>query len=391
VSASTSAAGRARWNVTLVFLLTGVVFTTWAARIPAVKANLGLSDAQLAVAFIVLNGGAIAGLQAGAILVARFGSRASLLLALPAFAAMLVVVALAVDLLTLAVALAVSALANSVVDVAMNEQGFGLENRHGRPLLSGMHAMQPLGGIIGGGLAAVAARAELPLVAHFGGVALIAALAGAFAASRLLPHAALHLEEVPVAKRALPGRWTHPLVLLGAVSFIVILAEGATMDWTAVLLHESPGASPAAAAAAVTVFLTALTGGRLLGDRLVEQLGPVAVFRVAALAAGGGLGAGLLVATPAAAFAGIALLGLGLAPLFPMVVRAAASGGLPVAVAVARVSMIGYAGSLVGPAAIGLLAHRFGLTSALLLPAVAIVLAGLAGGSVRGDRRIRQR
>jgi hypothetical protein len=40
---------------------------------------------------------------------------------------------------------------------------------------------------------------------------------------------------------------THPLVLLGALSFIVILAEGAAMDWTAVLLHESVGASPAAA------------------------------------------------------------------------------------------------------------------------------------------------
>jgi fucose permease len=137
--------------------------------------------------------------------------------------------------------------------------------------------------------------------------------------------------------------------------------------------------------------LTALTGGRLLSDRLVERLGPVAVFRTAAMVAGGGLGAGLLFATPAAAFGGIALLGLGLAPLFPMVVRAAASRGLPVAVAVARVSMVGYAGSLVGPAAIGLLAHRFGLASALFLPAVAIIVAGLAGRSVRGDWRLTQR
>ncbi len=55
----------ARWGTSLAFLLTGFVFATWAARIPALKANLGLTDSQLSIALIGLNAGAVAGLQLG--------------------------------------------------------------------------------------------------------------------------------------------------------------------------------------------------------------------------------------------------------------------------------------------------------------------------------------
>jgi MFS family permease len=76
----------ARLATSAVFLLTGFVFASWAARIPALKAQLGVSDGQLAIAFIVLDAGAVVGLQLGAVVVTRLGSRRVLLVALPAFA-----------------------------------------------------------------------------------------------------------------------------------------------------------------------------------------------------------------------------------------------------------------------------------------------------------------
>jgi hypothetical protein len=74
----------------LAFGLVGAVYFTWAARLPAVKADLGLSDGQLAVALIGLEVGALVGLQIGGVLVPRTGSRAALTVSLPLLAALLV-------------------------------------------------------------------------------------------------------------------------------------------------------------------------------------------------------------------------------------------------------------------------------------------------------------
>jgi MFS family permease len=112
---------RARLGSAIAFLLTGLVFSTWAARIPALKAELSLNDGQLAVAFLGLNAGAVLGLQLGAVVVMRLGSRRALLVGLPLFAGLLLPIAYAPNLPVLAVAVGLSAAANSVVDVAMND------------------------------------------------------------------------------------------------------------------------------------------------------------------------------------------------------------------------------------------------------------------------------
>ena len=67
----------ARLGVAAAFLLVGTLGATWAARVPAVKDDLGLSTGQLAVAFTGLEAGALLGLQLGGALVPRSGSRAS--------------------------------------------------------------------------------------------------------------------------------------------------------------------------------------------------------------------------------------------------------------------------------------------------------------------------
>src|SRR3954462_10149188 len=113
----------------VVFFVTGGVFASGGARSPAVKEGLGLSAGQLALAILGIEGGAVLGLPLGGALVARLGSRTSLRIALPAYAAGMVAIAFAAGLAALAAALALTAAANSVLDVAMNAQGVELERR----------------------------------------------------------------------------------------------------------------------------------------------------------------------------------------------------------------------------------------------------------------------
>jgi len=372
-----------------VFLLTGFVFASWAARIPAVKAQIGVSDGQLAIAFITLDAGAVAGLQLGAVVVTRLGSRRVLLVALPAFAALLLPIGYAWNLVALALAAGLSAAANSVVDVAMNDQGVGVQHAYGRSLLSGMHAMHSLGGVLGAALGATAAHLQLNVTSHFTIVA-VAVVAAALPVTRaLLPPQELHGHHAQAAKSTpLLAGWTGRLVIIGVVAFVFAFGESVGLNWSAVLLADHRGASPAVAAIGLAVFLAAVTLGRLLGDRIVDRLGPVRVFAAGALLAGFGLTTGLLLGSAAAAVGGLALLGLGLATLLPISISAAgAIGSVPVPVAVARVSTLGYLGSFTAPALIGYLASQSTLPTALLLPAFAVAVTAIAAPVMRPPRR----
>ncbi|GAB2648415.1 MFS transporter [Kribbella swartbergensis] len=383
----------AKLGTAAMFLLTGLVFATWAARIPARRAELGLSESGLAVAFVGLNAGAVIGLQVGAVVVSRWGSRRTLTVALPAFALSLVPIAWAPGIVSLTVTLALSAVFNSIVDVAINEQGVGLQQSSGRSLLSRLHAMHSLGGVVGGVAAGAAAAVGITVAAHFLIIALLAALAGVVASRRLLPTDDLHGPGASAAPRpSLLTGWYGRLLLLGVLAFVFTLAEGGALDWAAVLLHDNLGSSAAVAAVGVATFQGALTVGRFIGDRLVDRLGPVTVFGAGALIAGGGMTGGLLLASPWTALVGLAALGLGLANLLPISITAAgAQARLPVAVAVARVSALGYLGSFTGPVLIGATSQVADLRIALVVPALAVAATAIAARAVQPPQHTASR
>jgi hypothetical protein len=362
-------------------MLTGFVFATFASRVPAVKENLGITDGQLAVGFVGLNAGAILGLQLGGILVPLTGSRPALVVTLLAFAGALLAPALAPSLFALVGALFLLAVFNSVVDVAMNAQGVTVQRLMGRPVLSGMHAMHSLGGVLGAGGGTLAARLDAAPPVHFLVAGTMAAVACIAVSPLLLPSRAdardgswgATLGAAAGVSGWLRG-WSLPVAVLGVLAFCFTLAEGAALDWSAVYVSDSLGASAALGAVGLGVFLGAVTLGRLVGDRIVPRFGPVRVFRAGALAAGMGFGGALLVNTPLAGLVGLGLLGAGIANALPLAISAGgnAPGEAP-ATAAARVSTLAYLGSFVGPVLIGSLASLSSLPFALGLPALLVL------------------
>jgi len=178
--------------------------------------------------------------------------------------------------------------------------------------------------------------------------------------------------------------WSLPLAVLGALAFCFTLAEGSALDWSAVYVSDSLGASAALGAVGLGVFLGAVTLGRLIGDRLVSRFGAVRVFSVGAVVAGAGFGASLLVGTPFAGLVGLGLLGAGIANALPLAIAAGgnAPGEAP-ATAAARVSTLAYLGSFVGPVLIGGLATLWSLPVALALPAALVLATAFGAKAVR--------
>jgi MFS family permease len=189
---------------------------------------------------------------------------------------------------------------------------------------------------------------------------------------------------------SIPVHWTVPLVLLGVIAFCSFVGEGSASDWSAVYMTQELGSSPALGAVAFAAFAVTMAIARFAVDPLRGRLGNVVLVRGGSLIAAAGLGFALLVHEPAAAIAGFALLGLGLAPVVPIAFSAAgdldarATGRL-----VGRVATLGYVGSVAGPIMIGWLAEATSLRVSLgLVVLLALVIAvsarsGLASPSPR--------
>jgi MFS family permease len=182
------------------------------------------------------------------------------------------------------------------------------------------------------------------------------------------------------------------ILILGLLALCGQVGEGSAGDWSAVYLHANLGTAPGVAALALGAFSVTMAAGRLAGDRLAARFGPVRLVRASGLVAGIGLAGGLLAGSvaglrpvgPAAAIAGFALLGAGLAAIFPQIVTVAAR--LDPARAgrnIGRIAAVAYTGLLSGPVAIGAIASGIGLRAALLIPAALALVTAAAAGVMR--------
>jgi MFS family permease len=367
-----------RVAVSAAFLIHSTVSGTWAPRLPAIKESLELSDGELGTALVGLAIGLLVGTRLAGAPVDRFGSRPVMLVGFPLLAATLVLPGLADSLVALLLSLFVLGLASGALDVAMNAQGIEVERHLGRPILSGLHGLWSIGLGIGAGLAAAAAAIAADPLEHFAVVAAMLAVASrVFMRGLLAAHDPAPGEP---ANERVTVRWTVALVLLGVIAFCSFVGEGAASDWSAVYMTQELGASEALGAVAFAAFAVTMAISRFAADPLRGRLGNVALVRGGSLIAAAGLGLGLLVHEPAAAIAGFALLGLGMAPVVPIAFSAAgdldprATGRL-----VGRVATLGYVGSVAGPIMIGWLAEATSLRASLgLVVLLAVAIAASA-------------
>jgi MFS family permease len=366
----------ARGAVTAVFFLNGFLFGSLVARMPAIRDHAGVTNGELGLALASVAVGAVVAMPVAGALAARHGSRGPTRAALALSSGAVLLPVLATSLPALAAAFLVMGLAMGSLDVTMNAHGVAVERRYDRPILSGFHAAFSFGGLAGAATAATAAAAQLDLELHLALVAAVS-LAVGLGWSRSFLHAA---EDASGTEHPVLARPPRRLWALGIVAFSCLLVEGAAADWSAVYVRDELSTGAATAASAYVAFSLTMAIGRLLGDRLVERFGPVALLRGGGLLAASGFGAGLAADAVAGALLGFAALGAGLAVVIPVVFRAAGSTpGMSPGMALAAVSSTGYLGFVAGPPIIGSVAEAIGLPTALvLLVALAVVVAALA-------------
>lgn len=368
-----------------VFALAGFNFSTWAARLPAVRDGLDLSPGQMGLLLLVGSVGSLVALPLSGLVVTKIGAPRAVMtfallnaigLATAAFGASIGQVVLS------AAGLVVYGAGTGVWDAAMNLEGAVVEQKLGKTVMPRYHAGFSLGTVAAAGIAALAAYAEVPVQVHVAVAVTLSSVAVAFAVRRFLPaghHAALSGADAQrgAGRSSVFGAWLEPRTLLiGLVVLAAALTEGAGNDWLSLAVVHDFERDQAVGALSFGLFVTAMTLMRFLGTGLLDRFGRVTVLRLC-----GGLAlVGLLIfgLVPEDMFwlalLGAVLWGMGAALGFPVGMSAASDDPLRAAARVAVVSTIGYTAFLAGPPLLGLLADVVGYRQSMLAIAVPIVV-----------------
>ncbi|MER6104919.1 MFS transporter [Streptomyces sp. NPDC001832] len=374
---------RARFAVAAVFAVHGAVTGSFATRVPWIQDHAGVSAGQLGLALAFPAIGASLAMPLAGAVSHRFGSRTALRGLLALWTLALILPALAPNLLTLCAALFVYGATAGMSDVAMNALGVEVENRLNKSIMSGLHGMWSVGALVGSAVGTVAAHLGSDARLHHTLAALVLTALGLIACQGVLDLRSEPDEEPP-------PRFTLPpksALVIGAVGFCAVFAEGASLDWSAVYLRDVMDTSAGLAAASTTAFALTMAVARIVGDKVVDRFGAVRTVRVGGvLATVGGL---LVVASPSAVLVmcGFGLLGLGVAVVVPLAFAAAGRSGPNPSQAIAGVATITYTSGLIAPSAIGSLAEATSLVVSFGLVTVLAFGLVLGAGVLRaGDR-----
>ena len=368
---------RARFGIAVIFALHGAVVGTFATRIPWLADRLDTDPGGLGLALLFAAVGAIAAMPFAGRITHRYDIRTVTGVLMVLWCLSLILPPLAPNLPTFAATLFLTGATSGMADVAMNAQGVAVEQRVGRSIMSGLHGMWSLGGLIASGFGVLAASANLDARIHFAIVAVVLA-AASIVMSGLLLHAHRSDEDVPAF--ALPPR---PVILIALVAFAAVFAEGASADWAAVYLTDVAHAAPGIAALAFSGFAATMALTRFIGDRVVDRLGPVRTVRLGGVAATLGALTVALARTPVLAITGFALIGVGVAVVVPLAFTAAGNAGSRPGQQIAGVATIAYGAGLVAPASIGGIAHATSLSVSFTVVAALAAMIVLGAGTLR--------
>jgi predicted MFS family arabinose efflux permease len=376
---SSSGQRAAKLATRIAFFVAGFGLACWAPLVPFAKQRLAVDDAALGLLLLCLGVGSVSAMLVTGVLCARFGSKPVITTSGLGLALIPPLLAAASTPATLALALFAFGAALGSLDVAVNIHAIAVERAEGRPLMSGFHAQFSIGGFAGAGLMTLLLAMGADVLTSAVACSSLIVLAMLLTAPRLLKSA-------PAKAGPLIGLPHGFVMLLAALACIMFLVEGAMLDWSALLLTSTKHVAEAQAGIGYMLFSIAMTVGRLGGDAVVSRTGDRATLVWGSGLAIAGFVILLTVPFDRLSLAGFLLIGLGASNLVPILFRkAGAQTRMPVELAVAAVTMAGYAGVLLGPAAIGFVAEFTGLQTAFLMLAALLGVVTLSARAVSAE------
>ncbi len=353
------------------FVAVGFGWAALSAQMPAIKAQIGASDALYGTLALLGSIGAVLAMFT-APLVQRWLGRLAMMAALMVMVLGFVLVGTAQGPLVFVVAIFLAAGGSGVADVLANADVSEREAETGRSLMNLNHGLFSIAYGVAALFAGLARGAGWTPVMVFLGMAV--------AVMAMLPWMRLPERRV-AAEEGADGVLPRALVWLGGcVVLAAFLGEAASEGWSALHVERTLGGGPEEGAMGPALLAFGMAIGRLGGHFFVGNLPPFRVMIAAACLAGVGLGMAAVAPGLGMAYVGFALGGLGVSVVGPLAL------GLVGQIvpqhlrlkAISQAAAMGYGAFFVGPVLMGFIAEFFGLRiSFMVIAAIMFAVAGL--------------
>lgn len=368
------------WLVIAGFFALGIMFGAWQVMIPDLQRALAISEGRFGFALTCGVVGSFPAMFYVGRWADRWGARYLMLISCVLCAIAYALLALVNDFVSLVLVVFFMLGAAGALDVAINAAAVNYEQNTQDKKMSFFHAGYS-------GMASFAAM--MTGFALFSGVPFrwiyptisLAFLILSFIFWRIRSLDTLihqHKALVSTEKAPTTGRLhllRQPIILwLSAVIVLCFFSEGSLELWSAAYLRSSLDLPVLIGAAGPAIFHFAMMTGRLSSGWVLRYFDRLNVLIVSGVLASFGMFLAVVTLNPSIILLGFLLAGLSLAAIVPIVFslagdRAPSQAGEVISV----ITILGYAGFMLGPSLIGGLAHAWGLRGAFM----ALIVAGI--------------
>ena len=392
---------RARIATIYLFFANGIALSSLTPRLADLQAQLSMSDISLG---LVLSAGAAGGLVLGPLAIIgikRFGSGPLSMISLIVMLPLLPLVGLAPSAITLALVMFAIGAVDSVMDAGQNAHGLEVQKIYRRSIINNMHAFWALGTVVGALVGALTLALDIPLSWTLFAVALAGIVGAVITFTWVLPrkesavsdnnlesefaaevdrdHASdIDPGSVPPAGRLplrdIAGPTALPLIAIGVLIVLAVVVEDVPQRWSSIYLTEI-GTVAGIAGFGVVAFTVSLTVGRFVGDSCVNRFGERLVAQVSMSVVAVVLAIALISGSEIGFIAACAVVGFGVATLFPAAMHAATYiPGISAASAITAVSWMSRAGFVFAPLLVGIISEDFGAQWGIGIAVIAAIL-----------------
>lgn len=356
-----------RISLSIFFFLSGISFSSWASRIPTIKAALHLNEAELGSILLTMPISSLIGLPISGWLVSRLETRVPLTVSFVFNALCLCLIGLAQTTFTLIVALFLYALSMRIFNISVNTQAINLQKLFDRKINGSFHGLWSTGGIVGVGITTLLVSLDVPMAYH-----LLAVSAAIILATLVFYRYLLRNDRSDTGNKLIAGKPDPYILYLGLLVFFAAICEGGMFDWSGIYFQQV--IKEEVFTAGYLIFMSFMAFSRFVSDRIIEKLGMPATYVLSACLIFSGISLAILFPSFWPAMVGFSLVGFGTAAVIPMTYSlAGASRKYSPGIAISLIGTFGIAGMLLGPPLIGYLAHAFNLKVSF----IAFALAGI--------------
>ncbi|MDR2920232.1 MAG: MFS transporter [Tannerella sp.] len=356
-----------RIGISSFYLVAGLIFASWASRIPDIKVLLNLTDGDLGKILFAIPTGQLMMMFLSGYLVNKFGSRITLLISITMYALVLVFISFSNNFGTIFLVLFFFGTAANMINIALNTQACGLEALYNRNIMSSFHGLWSLGGLSGGIIGAIFVHAGQSILTHYTFIAIVCFILVAIGSRHLITNESTLKNNCEKNSKSL-SKLDLPIILLGLIGFGGMFCEGTMFDWSSVYFATIVKPDESLVRLGYIAGMGTMTIGRFIADRFVSRYQAPTVLKFCGLLIISGLL--LTVAFPylITSTLGFMLVGLGISSIVPICYSVAGkSSSYSASIAITIVSSISFLGFMIGPPLIGLLSEATNLRIALAI------------------------